>query len=252
MKTFTSQNCFEFHKIKTCKIFKRCEDCDKHFRKSNGHKCGFFFCRICYAFHKKNDKTCFVRPNKGFKKCFSKTFFLEIKRKEDEIIYISFVDIKTTQTHFSYPNMLPSDLNFQTVKCIRLPFKEKPMDKFMLYLQQLFSNEQKYNIITDRDNILFIKEQLNCFDQKQISIKDTEQFVSMSLLDISRKLNNNPFMSILPIIIENNWYKEDLYDFDEKDFTLSLFGNFQEDLNILQLSLEHLKKIICNKDYLSE
>ena len=252
MKTFTSQNCYEFHKLKICKMFMKCQDCQKHFRKSNGHHCGYFFCRICYSFHQKNNKTCFVRPNNGFKKCTSRTFFLDIKRKEDKIIYISFVDIQTTALHFSYPNMLPSDLNFQTVKCVRPQLKEKPMEIFVIFLMELFSNECKFNIITDMDIIYLMKEQLKDFDQKQILFKDTQQFVSMSFLDISRKLNINPFMSILPIIIEENWYKQDLYEFDEKDFTLSLFGNFQEDLDILKISLEHLKKFIDNKDFTSE
>ena len=63
-RTFQSRTCFENHlKNQCCKMYKKCEVCNKPYAKREDHVCGEERCRTCHVYHKP-DRSCFIEPLK--------------------------------------------------------------------------------------------------------------------------------------------------------------------------------------------
>ena len=259
-KTFSSDDCFVYHQKYACKIFSKCKICNKYFRKSTGHQCGFFYCRVCYSFHKSDNKTCFVRPNISFKKNESNYFFLDINLKDEIPLYIALTNIKDFTLLYKYPSSMSKYLEYSVFKEIIYKDTTNVIFEFCKFL---FDESKKHKGMTilASDNTIqyllyFLREfekffvNLSNFTIQNITFKNVGLFLNLPHTQIANKIKLNPCLARIPNQINENWSKNELYDFKSEDFCLmSLFGNSQADCEKFINGLQSVSNFVDKKSY---
>ena len=160
------------------------------------------------------------------------------------------------QVVYNYPCELKENMNYEKVENIPITNCDtNTIVNFIDFLNNLCLMYATVNIITSADikNYLLdnASEQDICI-QSNARFKDIDQFINLPLLEISQKLNENPFLSKLPSIIEKNWSNQEVYEFKEEDFMLNMFSNLKDDRKKFTLSLDILEKFVTNKSFNSK
>lgn len=271
LKEFKTIDCFESHLLNTCKIYSLCNLCNKFFRKANNHICGSRFCRLCFTIHTIGSN-CFIKPCISFKCnkgvfCFLHIFYDD----QDNPISIFLCNIinenkNTLNVLYSYPlfetKIQEENFFYQNCTFSKEIDVQDMMNNFINFLTIDSNKKNKISIIAYPKILCTL---LHFLGQTKITIinntnftfqnlffKDISGFLNLPTTVIANKLKKNACLAIIPKKIIENYYKNDIYQFDKKDFDLlHCIGSDQFDSTCFKNALQNIECILFNKKYVS-
>ena len=268
-KHFTSSSCYEYHLRYSCKIYTKCLNCNRFYRRSCAHICGKIFFRLCFDYHCENT-TCYIRPSLCFKQQQGGIFFLNMALDiNDNPIFITINQIIQEDTRqkldliYSYPSfkkVFELDDFFLQNRNIFTKTTVKTDKIFDEILDFLYSLDRKITVIFQSSKLQLLIDYINPrrsqilnahdFTVRNIHFKEISSFIDIPTYIMAIKLKLNPCLSVLPTDILDHYFSEENYKFRSSDFDLMHnYGNSTNDSDFLIRGLDASAKHVNDKPY---
>ena len=169
-------------------------------------------------------------------------------------------NIKDFTLLYKYPSSMSKYLEYSVFKEIIYKDTTNVIFEFCKFL---FDESKKHKGMTilASDNTIqyllyFLREfekffvNLSNFTIQNITFKNVGLFLNLPHTQIANKIKLNPCLARIPNQINENWSKNELYDFKSEDFCLmSLFGNSQADCEKFINGLQSVSSFVDKKSY---